>query len=136
MNRMWNEYTSLETMQQQIGNIFHDRLGGGVLICDAFKPDPQDFELLYQKVSMINNTELFMKYPLAFITVWALSFKYGKDFDFDDVRKRNIGAMPQHHARFITEFFVATFYDYNIYTDGINIKTLKDIKRIIKMQHE
>lgn len=136
MERMWNEDTSLETMQQQISDIFRDRLGGGVLICDIFRPDPQDYELLYRKAILISNTELFMKYPLALITAWALSFVYGKSNDIIEVMRRTMGTMPQHHARFIIDFFTTTFYDYNIYTDGINIKTLRDIRKVIEMQHE
>lgn len=136
MERMWNEDTSLETMQQQISDIFRDKLGGGTLICDVFKPDPQDYELLYRKAILISNTELFMEYPLAFITAWALSFKYGKSSDIIEVMRRTMGTMPQHHARFILDFFTSTFYDYSIYADGIKIRTLQDIKTIIEMQHE
>ena len=136
MERMWNDDTSLETMQQQISDIFRDKLGGETLICDVFKPDPQDYELLYRKAILISNTELFMKYPLAFITAWALSFKYGKSYDIIEVMRRTMGTMPQHHARFIIDFFTATFHDYNIYTDGINIKTLRDIRKVVELQHE
>lgn len=136
MNRMWNEDTSLERMQRDIGNIFYNQLGGETLMCDVFKPDPQDYELLYQKAILISNTELFMKYPLALITAWALSFKYGKSSDIIQVMRKTMGTMPQHHARFILDFFTTTFYDFNIYTGGINIKTLKDIRKIIELQHE
>lgn len=136
MERMWNESTNLDVMQQQIGDIFQERLGQGVLIGNILNLDREDYRLLYDKAVRISDPGLFQKYPLALITAWALSYRYGMNESILRELKKNMGTMPQHHTRLVIDMFVSAFYDYGIDTFGINFRSLGDIKKVIENHHE
>lgn len=136
MNRMWNDNTTLEQMQRQIGELCQDKLGQGVLICNVLDLDREDYRIMYEKSILIKNPWVFRDYPIVLIACWALSYKYGKSDDVISAMRENMGHIQQHHTRIVMDMFISAFYEYRIDTFGISFHTLSDVRRVIERHHE
>ena len=136
MSKMWNEQTSFETMQQQIGDIFQEKLGQGVLIADVLNLERDDYMLLYNRAIRACSPGVFDQYVLLLITAWALAYRYGMREEFARQIKAQAAGLQQHHTKYVMDTFESSFHDYRIDTFGMNIRILDDIGKIIDKHHE
>lgn len=136
MDRIWNEQTTFETMKQQIGNLFQEKLGQGVLIGNVLELDREDYMLLYSRVDAVCNPGAFEQYLIILIAAWALAYRYGMEQRFMQDMGERMGKLQQHHTKYVLDMFESVFHDYRIDTFGVHFRMLEDVEKVIEKHHE
>ena len=130
---MWNESTSLYEMQQDINHIFEEKMRLHKKVCDIIDLPFEDYELIINKLKLIQSADEIDHYSLSILVAWVGSYNFSKYKDFDQMIKNVLTKMPQHHTKYILEAINTTCYDYQIDLFNHYITNLNEIREIIKI---